>query len=429
MVSLREFFEHEARRSLAQLEQQLAASAGPDPAELYHAVRGLRGAAQMAREDLVHRGAVVFEAAARTLMNDALVWSPDIAARARATVDDLHGLTRQDEDETQRTNRLASLIERWRSVGVEPPAHPVSAAVETTAEPVADDTAREFRDFVAREVAAIADALEAGVQQLLADPMDRAPLRLILRRQRALLGAARLDEVPIIGEILRAVEDLTRVIAKLNVGTKHEWLDIYRVAFEALRASLAPLAAGLDPLETHAVKRLRHMREELLERYGSGEVVSAAADENGGLVQAQPFAPGSDDVTAAAADETSFVEVAPFTPSPLEPSAPEHVPADDVAPVTPPAVEPTAPALVPADDVLELSDELVVETPPSDAAGDDYGIDQDDDIVPIDELVYRGAAAVQRASELRDAIAAAAADPRLAEAADELLDLVRLNAE
>jgi hypothetical protein len=425
MVSLRQFFEHEARRSFAELEQQLAVPAGPDPAELYHAVRGLRGAAQMAREDLVHRGAVVFEAAARSLMNRTLDWSPDVAERARASVDDLSALTRQLEDETQQRNRLASLIERWRCIGVEPPAHPAGvpgAVADATAEPVADDTARQFRDFVAREVAAIADALEVGVQQLLADPMDRAPLRLILARQRALLGAARLDEVPIIGEILRAVEDLTRVIAKLNVGAKHEWLDIYRVAFEALRASLGPLTAGLDPQETHAVKRLRHLREELLDRYGSGEVVSAADQENGGLVQAQPFAPDPEDVLPAAASEARFVGVAPLVPPPLISTTPLHLPDDDI---------------------LELSDELVVEAPSGEALQDPASVDQaasadhdpgtdagnDTSIVSIDELVYRGAAAVQRAGELRDAISAAAADPRLAEAAEELLDLVRLNAE
>jgi hypothetical protein len=411
MATLREFFDHEARRSFAQLEQQLAAVASPDPAELYHAIRSLRGAAQMAREDLVHRGAGMFEEAARRLVSGSLQWSPDLAQRVRATVDDLYDLTRRDDDEMQQEKRLAGLFERWRSVGVYPPAHPASVVADPSTGPSTAEAAREFREYVAGEVAAVADTLETGIRQLLDDPMDREPLRLVLLRQRALLGAARLDEVPIIGEILRAVEDLTRVIAKLNVGTKHEWLDIYRVALEALRASIEPLAAGDDPRETHAVKRLRHLREELLERYGTGEVVSAA-HEAGGLVQAQPFAdpppPSAPGVTA----EAHFAGIAPFTPPPFVDTAPLHV-ADD--------------------DVLELSDEVIVDAPhdaPVDHdAPDDHDAPVDHDAVSIDELVYRGAAAVQRARELRDAIAAAAADPRLAEAADELLDLVRLNAE
>jgi hypothetical protein len=427
MATLREFFDHEARRSFAELEQQLAAAAGPDLAELYHAIRSLRGAAQMAREDLVHRGAGMFEEAARRLLGGSLPWSPDVAERVRATVDDLHDLARRDEDEMQRAKRLAGLFERWRSVGVAPPAHPASVVADASTGPSTAEAAREFREYVAGEVAAVADTLETGVRQLLADPMDREPLRLILLRQRALLGAARLDEVPIIGEILRAIEDLTRVIAKLNVGTKHEWLDIYRVALEALRASIEPLAAGDDPRETHAVKRLRHLREELLERYGTGEVVSAA-HEAGGLVQAQPFADPPQPVAPAVTDETSFVGIAPFTPPPFVGNAPLH--AADV-------------------DILELSDEVMVDSPPDDLVDHDASLDHDapvdhdavsidelvdhdapvdHDAVSIDELVYRGAAAVQRARELRDAIAAAA-DPRLAEAADELLDLVRLNAE
>jgi hypothetical protein len=337
MATLREFFDHEARRSFAELEQQLAAAAGPDLAELYHAIRSLRGAAQMAREDLVHRGAGMFEEAARRLLGGSLPWSPDVAERVRATVDDLHDLARRDEDEMQRAKRLAGLFERWRSVGVAPPAHPASVVADASPGPSTAEAAREFREYVAGEVAAVADTLETGVRQLLADPMDREPLRLILLRQRALLGAARLDEVPIIGEILRAIEDLTRVIAKLNVGTKHEWLDIYRVALEALRASIEPLAAGDDPRETHAVKRLRHLREELLERYGTGEVVSAA-HEAGGLVQAQPFADPPQPVAPAVTDETSFVGIAPFTPPPFVGNAPLH--AADV-------------------DILELSDEVM----------------------------------------------------------------------
>jgi hypothetical protein len=114
--------------------------------------------------------------------------------------------------------------------------------------------------------------------------MDREPLKMILRRQRALLGAARLEEIPVVAEILRAVDDLTRVIAKLDIGVKREWLDIYRIAREGLRATIQPLQQDQDPKPSHALSRLRHMREELLERYGAGEVVSAA-HESAGLTQ------------------------------------------------------------------------------------------------------------------------------------------------
>jgi hypothetical protein len=444
MATLGEYFENEARHSLAQLERQLAAPAGPDVAEVYSAIRGLRGAAQMAREEFVRRGAGMFEAAGRALVDGTIGWSPDTAERARATIDDLHALIQAQDDDAQREARLARIAERWRSAGVEAQQRRPGATAGTgaTAAPGAerpagsgaDGGAQEFRTFVAREVAAVADALEAGVKQLLANPMDREPLRVILQRQRVLLGASRLDEVPIIGEILRAVDDLTRVIAKLNVGAKNEWLDIYRVAFEALRATIAPLDAGVDLHETHAVRRLRHMRAELIERYGTGEAVSAV-HEDAGLVQAMPFeqapAPAAHferpPVPAAPgrAEETSFAGVAPFTPPPAAAAPGDVLEVGDV---------------IESGDVLDLGDELIVATPAppahdddTHAAGTQHGArpaDAGDDVVAIDQLEYRGDAAIRRARELRDVIAAtASADPRAIEAADELLDLVRLNAE
>ena len=47
------------------------------------------------------------------------------------------------------------------------------------------------------------------------------------------------------------------MIAKLDVGVKQEWLDIYRVAREGLRAAIEPLRADVDPPPTHALARLR----------------------------------------------------------------------------------------------------------------------------------------------------------------------------
>src|SRR5690606_13460921 len=97
--------------------------------------------------------------------------------------------------------------------------------------------------------------LDRGIQDLHVDPMDRAPLMSILRRQRALLGSARLEEIPVIADILRAVEDLTRVIVKLDVGVKQEWLDIYRVARDALQTTIAPLLRDELPQSSNSVSR------------------------------------------------------------------------------------------------------------------------------------------------------------------------------
>ena len=64
MATLTEFFDAEAKRYVERLTE-LAAAPQPDAAEVYRNARGLRGSAQMAREDRVdqlrHDGVVVAE--------------------------------------------------------------------------------------------------------------------------------------------------------------------------------------------------------------------------------------------------------------------------------------------------------------------------------------------------------------------------------
>jgi chemotaxis protein histidine kinase CheA len=251
----------------------------------------------------------------------------------------------------------------------------------------------EFIRFAAQEVAGIAEALDRSVRQLALAPMDRDPLKSVLRRQRTLLGAARLDEIPVVAEILRAVEDLTRVIARLDVGVKQDWLDVYRVARDGLRQALEPLQRGEPPPHTNSVSRLRHMRYELVERFGSGEDVSAAHDSR--LVQAQ-------------AVEEPFQRVA-------LPAAPD------------------------ADAVLELDTAQIVNGA---ADAEDEGADEEHapdvmaaaagalqlpgGVVPVESLCYAPEDALRQALTLQDAIMRATPhDPEARAAAEELFDLIR----
>lgn len=378
MATLGEFFEAEAREFLAQLERALEQRPNADAAALHSAVRGLRGTAQMAREDRVYRAVAAFESVTRGLAQDALQWSTDVAERARHTLDDLRALVERAGDEDHLNARAAAAEQRWSAPG----------AARTDSAPAGHSALREFREFAAGEVAGIIEALETGVQQMSESPRDRDPLRMVLRRQRALLGSARLDEIPVVAEILRAIEDLTRVIAKLDVGVKQEWLDIYRVARDGLRAAVVPLEQNEDPEPTRELSRLRHMREELMERYGAGEAVSAAHDE--GLVQAAPVA------EAPAPDPLHTTEL------------------DDL------------PELLLTDPVEEGDGEddfdlVAAAASAVQRAGDGAGI------VSIDTLLYTPDAALRRAHELRHIIASAVAqDPQAREAVDELFDLIRI---
>jgi hypothetical protein len=288
---------------------------------------------------------------------------------------------------------------------------------------------------------------------------------MILRRQRALLGAARLQEIPVVAEILRAIDDLTRVIAKLDVGVKREWLDIYRIAREGLRATIQPLQLDEDPPASHALSRLRHMREELLERYGAGEVVSAA-HESEGFTQATPLERPPEHVEP---QETLTVSMdGPFASAPLaaasDAEAEEELLLDDeivLETLDEPAVgdrdtaadsrllleieDETVLELVDVDDGALLELEEIAEAPAHEANGLDEEalLELDEasivaigdgvgnrtvnaDAVPIESLLYDRKEALRRALELRDLVALSAIDPVTHEAIDELFDLIEI---
>lgn len=369
MPTLSEYFETEARTYLARL-RELVGEAPPDAEALHRTARALRGSAQMAREDRVYRAGLALESAARAVAAASLSWTDELLGSARAAVDDLRALVERAEPDSALDSRLSGSLERWQSAGVELPAPALGQARETRV----NSESMEFRTYAAQEVEGVADALDQGVRDLSADPMNREALKAILRRQRALLGAARLDDIPVVAEILRAVEDLTRVIAKLDIGVKQEWLDIYRVAREGLKGTIEPLRADQDPPPTHALARLRHLRAELMERYGAGEAVSAAAGHAEGLAQAQRVA----DEASAQARATVFATARPEPPAP------------------------PAPAAAPA------------------AAGTDG-------VVSVTELEYRGSDALRRALELRPALESALDGSRdHLDTLDELFDLIRL---
>jgi chemotaxis protein histidine kinase CheA len=282
-----------------------------------------------------------------------------LLAQARAAVSDLRALVEGTEGDAALDARAQRSLQGWRDAGLELP----RSNADTRQHPTAD----AFRAYVAEEAEGIAALLAQGVASLAAEPMNRDPLKAILHRQRALLGSARLVEVPVVAEILNAVEDLSRVIARLDVGVKREWLDVYRIALDGLRASIEALRRDQDPPPSIALSRLRHIRTELLERYGSAPAANPAGANPDG------FAPPRSELAE---------------PPPAVDRAADAQSVGAVAPVSNP--EP----------------------------------------VPIAELEYRGTAALRRAAELRERLAPVLArEPALAAAIEELVDLVRLARE
>jgi chemotaxis protein histidine kinase CheA len=273
MTTLREYFDAEAADYLRRLAVVLAESnAGSEIVELHRLARGLRGIAQLARENHVVRAATAFEAAARALTEQSARWDEEARAHLRQAVESLTALTQEDDDEERREAYVKAVVEECLAVG--PAIAEADAAAELEAD--AERLNREFREYVARESEAIAGVLDESIGAFGRDPMDREALRAVLRRHRALLGAARLEEVRIVAQSLRAVEDIAGIIGKINTPIKKEWLDVFRCARDVLRNAADPLRRGEDPRPSNSLSRLRTLHEELVDRYGAVDPVSPA---------------------------------------------------------------------------------------------------------------------------------------------------------
>jgi chemotaxis protein histidine kinase CheA len=337
------------------------------PSDLLQAARALRGTAHLAGEDGLVRVALTLEQAVRALVHGDLSWSTDIRERVERTIGDVDVLIAGNEADEALRNRIDAATERWSSLGIGGHDRPVARQKD---EGGLDDEA--FLSFAAREIDGIVTVLGDSVDALSEDPQEREPLRRVLRSQRALLGIARLDDLPAVSETLHAIEDVSGIIAKMGVGIKDEWLDVFRCARSVLEASAGSLARGEDPPHTPALSRLRTYRQELLERYGAGEETTAILDAS---THAAAETPEIDDAAAAEA-AANGVEAEPAI------------------------------------------------------AGDPAGTSAGADTLDIQNLVYAGESALRRALGLRARLERAVEhDPDALAIVDEVFDLIRLGLE
>ncbi len=249
----------EGEACLAQIEAIVAGGeAGVDSAQVHRAVRRLHGVARLTDAAPIAASTSVIVDATRPGRTPADV----IHARLIDTIGPLRALLAGGADAS---GLQATVRDLWQDG---PP-----AAADVPAEP--DEAG--FIDWAAREIADFAEVLDQGIAAFHADPASREGLATILHRLRTLLGAARLVDVPVVGETLIAVDELTQLIVRLDVPVKVEWLDVYRTARETLRAAVSALAQAQVPQPVPALSRLRTLRTELLDRYGAREAEAAAA--------------------------------------------------------------------------------------------------------------------------------------------------------
>lgn len=263
---LREFYASEAEESLAAM-RAAAWTDAPDREELLKWARLLRGSSLLASDDRVHDVASALVAG----LTDASVTSrPDFRERLTATLEDLEILVVSGGGGLPLDERARIARDRWG--GVPRPA-------------VNRDGEGAAMAFVAREAAAIADTMDDAVSEFQSDPTNRDWLATVLKRQRVLLGSVHVEDMPIVGESLRAVEDLTGLVISLDAPVKAEWLDVFRAGRDVLRAAHEALSQGEAPAPIPALSRLRTLHEELMSRYGEHDAGGDAGEEAAILVE------------------------------------------------------------------------------------------------------------------------------------------------
>jgi len=225
--------------------------------------RALRGAALLAGDTRVHD---VASALTESLRDGSAVGRDDFLSLLGATIGDIEALVEASEASARLDARARTAADRWGG-----------ARSGVSGGPVPD--ASEVQDFAVREAAAIAKTMENAVAAFQTDPLDRDWLGTVLKHQRALLGSVQLETMPVVGESLRALEDLTELIVQLDVPVKAEWLDIFRAARDVLSAAHDALEKGETPTPVPALSRLRTLHDELLSRYAKRDPAGTLPDE------------------------------------------------------------------------------------------------------------------------------------------------------
>lgn len=275
MPSAREFFLNEAGECLDRMESILsgADSLSMDSQAFHDSCRVLRGSAQMAREDKVHRLAFGLESKAKALAQGRLAWSAS-----------LHG---------ELGSALAQLRSLLSGEGVEPTAGSVAAhGVAGGGSPSGEHgmaagtgAGQGAPDSTLDRVAAVRAALDDAVSILAARPRDRSPLKAILRRQRELQGVPGVDQLA--AEIMAGVEDVCRAIAVADRPVSGDWLEFFRQAALLMAETMepdgtAPSSSGQPARES--VSSWRRLRDELLKSPGA----SAHMGDDAGRSSAHP---------------------------------------------------------------------------------------------------------------------------------------------
>lgn len=439
MSTVREYFVTEAREYLAALEGLLAADEAFDADALLRHARALRGGAQMADDETVVTLASALESAARALAAGRRTRSAALDSIMRDTVSLLRDLVASPPDGDD--DRTSAMLRRWSAAGIDP-------AGGRAASPYRDDdglpsasangTPAGFRAFAATQAEGILSVLDGALDALRERPRDREPLKAILRRQRALLGAAALDSLPVLAETLRAVDDVTHLVARVRPDVTGEWLDPYVAARDVLDWVVRRIRRG-GPIagEPEALERLRTATARLIEAHADAQKERAAPDTpSAAEISAEDRAVFRREA-ATLLDRMARMAAALSTAPEGRRATLRQELQDAFTALSDNArafgLTDAAALALTGRTWLEAGDPAALDALLDRVRGRIEADESGDapetparGAVPIERLLYRGDAALRRALELRPALEAALADQPDARAAlDEVFDLIR----
>ncbi len=248
-VGLLGYFILEASELVEQLDAAVAASGatGPDAGNFTRIARKLRGSATMARlTGMAELGAAI-ERVGRALRDGNVNWSPAVRSALVAAIDDVRTLLRAVrnwglEEDARVSTRVAEL-QRYTPVsrlaaaplGASPSGAPIAPAA-----PAAPAVSAAL--YVAQGATDAATALEGALARV----DDRQAFVAAMGRVRALRGFAAVRDVPAVGEVVDALDRLSKPVEHdgAHVGAAEQ--AVLGQAVSVLRQAASDLRAGRE---------------------------------------------------------------------------------------------------------------------------------------------------------------------------------------
>src|SRR5262245_13670849 len=277
-----EFFILEASEHVEQLDGLLLAggSGGPDPNAVQRVARALRGTATMAKLPAFADLAAAIERVGRALHDRTLTWEPPLRGALVAAVGDLKKLLqsarRWSSDEDRRASQRIAELSRFAPPRSSGPT-PVDSAPAVLSAP-----------FLSTEASNIA----AGLDVLTTRSSDTETAASVLRRIRALLGVAGVNEIVPFASALEATEEAGRALESGHGELTPEARRLLQAAAIYMRSLASALRMGSD---LNAPTAARKAFDAALEAWGGRERVVPIATlfypDESGVVEASTNPP------------------------------------------------------------------------------------------------------------------------------------------